>query len=107
MYTVELRSCGNVDYNQDPNKPMFDCAPDELRHVDSIADASIAVSDFIHDNDLGSGNWIGGLVRKDGVIVADVSYNGRVWEYDGTTPRYSGTRKEIVDATQPKRYPRF
>jgi hypothetical protein len=95
MYTVELKSCGNVDYNQDPNKPMYGCEPDQYKPVKSFKEASEAVKEFINKNRLGSGNWVGGLVRKKGIIVADVSYNGRVWELNASMPRYSNIRTEI------------
>lgn len=80
-FTVHLASCGNPDFGQIPNKPLHGCEPNHYKNVESLEDAARAVKDFITKNDLGAGNWAGGVVRdKNGKTVARVSYNGRVWQ---------------------------
>jgi hypothetical protein len=49
--------------------------------VASLEEASASCLAFIAEHDLGGGNWSGGQVRDTatGVVVARVSYNGRLW----------------------------
>ena len=54
--------------------------------VKDLAEASAICRDYIERNDLGGGNWTGGLVSKDGKPFATVSYNGRVWAGFGIRP---------------------
>ena len=52
--------------------------------VPTLAAASAACRAFIEAEDLGSSEWFGGnVVDAVGVIVARVSYNGRVWAPSG------------------------
>ena len=79
-YEVELEACPNSDY---------DHIPDDIRgHIrivnhmveaQSISQACAIVRDFIRDNQLGSGNWAGGLLYKGGIKVGYISYNGKYW----------------------------
>ena len=55
--------------------------------VESLAEASGVCMDYIHRNGLGFGNWTGGRVFDGKRLVALVSYNGRVWNMDGTEAR--------------------
>lgn len=48
-------------------------------NVSSLNEASAVCQKFISDNQLGSGNWTGGDVKDNGVSVARISYNGRIW----------------------------
>jgi hypothetical protein len=48
--------------------------------VKSLADASKACRQFLDQYGLGGGNWTGGLVVRDGVPIAEISYNGRAWK---------------------------
>lgn len=57
--------------------------------IDSFKEAREQCLGYIFRNQLGAGNWAGGKIFKDGVQVAFVSYNGRVWE--GTT--YEGAKE--------------
>lgn len=50
--------------------------------VKSIADASKVCRQFLDQYGLGGGNWTGGLVVKDGMPIAEISYNGRAWKPD-------------------------
>lgn len=79
---VVLASVGNPDFGQDPDKPKWGAADDRIEVVDSLEHAAARCRAFIAENDLGSGNWAGGAVAQvehPDVIIANVSYNGRVW----------------------------
>jgi hypothetical protein len=60
--------------------------------VSSFEKASEVCKNFIEKFDLGSGNWTGGQIgNNEGLIIAHVSYNGRVWEGE----KYVEGAKEI------------
>ena len=46
----------------------------------SLADASDKCRAFISLYELGGGNWSGGDIKHKGIVIARVSYNGRVWD---------------------------
>lgn len=79
-YEVSLASVGNPDFGQDPTRPLYG-VKNTLAIVDSLAAAARACRKWIEDNDLGSGNWVGGKVidRTTKQQVAQISYNGRIW----------------------------
>lgn len=78
---VLLASCGNPDHRQDPDKELFGCERNKWVVVKDFKEASERCQKFIEDNDLGSGNWKGGIIVNDKLtIIAHVSYNGRVWK---------------------------
>lgn len=81
MLTVKLSHAANPDirgvgYWDDgiPEAPMGEVS------VLSYQDASAVCKAYIEENGLGGGNWTGGEIKADGVPVAWVSYNGRVWD---------------------------
>lgn len=93
---VKLSSVGNPDFGQDPNRPMYGCEKNKLVKVTSFKEASEKCKKFIDDNDLGSGNWSGGQIYGDDdkkVVIAHVSYNGRVWE--GKAGDWNSNTKKI------------
>jgi len=47
--------------------------------VADLAEASRLVRAYIEEHDLPSSRWSGGSVMDGGLVVARVSYNGRVW----------------------------
>jgi hypothetical protein len=47
--------------------------------VETIESAVQACREFIKRNNLGGGNWSGGLFRTNGVVISRVAYNGRVF----------------------------
>lgn len=49
-------------------------------NVTSLEEASKVCQEYIGKYDLGGGNWPGGLVFSNGLKVARISYNGRIWE---------------------------
>jgi hypothetical protein len=78
-YKVLLASVGNPDFGQDSRRSMPGVPRRTLR-VASLADASKACRAYIAHYELGGGNWLGGEVKKDGKVFAQISYNGRAWE---------------------------
>lgn len=53
--------------------------------VKSLVEATAVCGRYITKNDLGGGNWTGGQVFDDTCKqIARVSYNGRVWDNEGT-----------------------
>ncbi len=78
--TVTLESVGNIDHGQNPHKQKYGASKDKSVKVNSFAEAKQKCMEFIDRNDLGGGNWSGGIIKDDtGKIIAHVSYNGRVW----------------------------
>ena len=76
--TVALASRGNPDFRQDPRRTLPDVR-DEVASVATLREAGARCRAWIEEHDLGGGNWTGGQVRRDGVLVAYVGYNGTVW----------------------------
>lgn len=65
-----------------------------VRPVDTLADASKLVSDYISFNDLGASKFKSAIIfHPTNGAFAHVSYNGRIWE---GIDIYSFTRKEII-----------
>jgi len=77
---VKLSSCGNPDYYQDQNEAM---SPGRQYGIKTLKQASEICKFYIIEFDLGGGNWTGGQVLLKGKQIAEVSYNGRVWDMDG------------------------
>ena len=72
--TLHLASAGNPDFGQyAPISPPLDVP------VKSLKDATKKCHEYIRKWNLGGGNWVGGLVKRDGVPYAKISYNLRVW----------------------------
>lgn len=85
---VYLGSCGNPDYGQDPNRQLYSAEKNRLSPATSLADAATRCRDFIDNNELGAGHWIGGNVfdATTGESVAYISYNGRIWDCPFISP---------------------
>ena len=75
---LKLASCGNPNKGQDPDRPVYG-TQDVVVSVSNYKEASEICRKWIVANNIGSGNWAGGEIIQDGVFVARVSYNGRVW----------------------------
>lgn len=85
-FVVALSSCGNPDYNQNPDMALPGVEATYVP-VNSLGEASSMARQYIAEHDLGGGNWSGGAVKnKQGKVVARVSYNGRVWTGEGIDP---------------------
>ncbi len=52
LMKVQLSSVGNPDYNQDPDKPLYGCEPNQLVTVKSYKEAQKVCVEFIETNDL-------------------------------------------------------
>jgi hypothetical protein len=81
LYVVTLASVGNPDFGQTPSRSV----PGVPRYTVRIATLRAARKVcrlYIDHHDLGGGNWSGGKVTRVGSrkAIAQVSYNGRVWE---------------------------
>ena len=72
---MTLKSVNNPDFEGD-NRAIAKTTVE----VSSFSEASKISREYIDNNGLGSGNWAGGEIYKGGIIIAHVSYNGRVWE---------------------------
>jgi hypothetical protein len=71
---VELGAISNPDMDED-NEIEF-----KRVSVKSIDEAVKLVKNFISENDLGGGEFIGAQIYKNGKPIAYVSYNLKVWE---------------------------
>lgn len=93
---LELSSVGNPDFGQNPNEPLWGCP---LRNaeveVDSFEQASLICQQFIAANELGGGNWSGGLITEVKKKLAFISYNGAAWKITKDAPQYSGKNEKI------------
>ncbi len=78
--TVKLSSCGNPDFQQNPNEPLYGCPTKVYAEVATLEGASLICLKYIAGWELGGGNWDGGQVYKGNKQIARVSYNGRVWD---------------------------
>jgi hypothetical protein len=76
-YEVELESIDNPDFEY--NKRYTKKIKKHRISVGSIEEAKKVVSEFINDNDLGAGNFIGAQIYQNNQPVAYISYNLRVW----------------------------
>lgn len=66
--------------------------------VDTFAEASAKVRRYIESRGMGSSGWHrngNGTIRRDGVTIAHVSYNGRVWE--GEASAWTTETREITE----------
>jgi len=83
--TVTLSSVGNPDYHQGSGKYDFRGSlyiDETIVKINSLQEASKVCRDFIEENDLGGGNWSGGKVYENGLQIARISYNGRIWDME-------------------------
>jgi hypothetical protein len=73
---VKLAACNNPDRPGAGRRIAASFVP-----VESIKEASTVCQKFIEENELGGGNWSGGLVVDDNnTKIAQISYNGRAWQ---------------------------
>lgn len=80
MYRVCLKSCGNIDFDENPFQEI---SPLRVVEANSIDECITIVWDYIEEYNLGGGNWIGGQVYDDvNNYLGKISYNGRFWDKD-------------------------
>ncbi len=66
--------------------------------VESLEMASVAVTNYIVENEVTGRDWTGGRVFNDHHrVVARVSYNGRVWDKEGKEIPPKERWKQVVD----------
>ena len=76
---VKLAALPNPDFPVDVLQGSLEI-PEQWVEVRSLAHASQVCRQYIDENELGGGNWVGGeITHDDGSPIARVSYNGRVW----------------------------
>ncbi len=74
---VVLAACVNVD------RPWEAGAPATFVAVADVGAAALACRQWIVAHGIGGGAWTGGQVWHKGLCIANVSYNGRVWDAFG------------------------
>jgi hypothetical protein len=77
LMTVTLSSVGNSDHGQFCGSNVL--SPDQQIQVRDFTNASEICRAYITRYDLGARNWTGGTIKQGNKVVANVSYNGRVW----------------------------
>ena len=85
MYSLKTKTVGNPDKGQDPSRPLFWAEVTTLS-APTLEDLRSLVSEWMAENDIGSGNWASPPVLRDGKRVGFMSYNGRVWVEKNWTP---------------------
>ena len=75
--TVNLSSCGNPDFRQ--YAPLSD---PKIVQASTLKEASEKCRTYIAYWNLGGGNWSGGQVYKGKKQIANISFNGRIWDLD-------------------------
>ncbi len=73
---LTLRSVGNPDFGQDPNRSV---SPPQAIEVESLPAAATAVRHYIERHRLGGGNLPTVSVYEGNRVVARISYNVRIW----------------------------
>ena len=99
MLTVLLSCCPNVDIPRNGGywSPGERPGPSWVE-VKSLAEASQTCRQFIDEYDLGGGNFSGGEVKHNGIVIARVSFNGRVWD-EGTDSKVEITDPDELNRT--------
>lgn len=105
---VLLSDVGNPDYRQDADRSVTGLRPRWVKVTD-FAEASRVCREYIDNNNLGGGNWSGGLITEDGKEVARVAYGGSVWSLPqrvGDKPIWPKTTKtasknKTIDGVEP------
>ena len=74
QFTVRLRSVGNPDYGQ-----YTAISEPEVLVCASARECLEGAMRYRDEWELGGGNWHGIFIVRDGVKLAEISYNGRLW----------------------------
>ena len=81
-FAVVCKSVGNSLYLQNESEPVSE---EMIFPVTNFKDASEICRNYINNFNLGSGNWAGGQVYHPRFgIIANISYNGKVWKLDNS-----------------------
>jgi hypothetical protein len=94
--TLVLDNVGNPDFDQDPDKRM----PGSKKETIELTPSNIEkVSDLVHQytdkHELGGGNFFSALMH-DGKRIGYLSYNGRIWNKDGTEMKLEDLKKLLA-----------
>jgi hypothetical protein len=76
---VELEAIPNPNFSRNSHEGSVKIKKHKIK-VKSLIDAKDKVLDFIDENDLGSGNFMGANIFSNGKKIGRVSYNGRLWD---------------------------
>jgi hypothetical protein len=82
-YELELEAVPNPDHSRERHSGIVKIKKHRVP-VSSFSDARVKVASFIEDNDLGGGNFVPAKIYLEDVEIAYISYNGRLWNPDGT-----------------------
>lgn len=82
--TVRLACVGNPDHGQYCGEGVL--ADTSVVNVADFSESSRVCREYIEANDLGGGNWTGGQIKQGGKHIANVSYNGRIWDAANKAP---------------------
>lgn len=79
---IEIKHTKNIDIKGGYWSKMK--RPNNIKFtVKTLKQAVRKCQDFIEKYDLGGGNWDNANVIDHGVLIAHISYNGRVWDLQG------------------------
>lgn len=75
MFECTCRSVGNPDFGQyTPQSPR------EKLQAETLEELKKKIEAYRDEWNLGGGNWVSPVVKKDGKLVGHFSYNGRLWK---------------------------
>ena len=81
-FAVVCKSVGNPSYLQNEDEPVSD---EMVFAIDNLKEASEICRKYLTAFNLGGGNWAGGQVYHPTIgLIANISFNGRVWKLDNS-----------------------
>lgn len=86
-YEIEVEAVPNYDFERGSHEATIR-VPKQKIAATSIDEARDKVHHFILKHDLGGGNFPSAKLFKDGKQIGTISYNGRVWNNDGTEMQF-------------------
>jgi hypothetical protein len=81
-FAVVCKSVGNPLHLQNENEPVSD---EIIFAATNLKEASEICRNYLTTFNLGGGNWAGGQVYHPKIgIIANISFNGKVWKLDNS-----------------------
>ena len=83
MFKLILQACGNVDHEENPYENIVNGKIVQENHIicNSIKECQKATRNYIEQNNLGSGNFLGGFTFDEyDNQVGYISYNAKYWK---------------------------
>lgn len=81
-FAVVCKSIGNPLHLQNENQPVSE---EMIFPATNFKEASEICRNYITNFNLGGGNWAGGQVYHPKIgLIANISYNGKVWSLDNS-----------------------